>query len=98
MPTLIFRKDNLDKKLFKKKRKKNGLLSDEENLYEDESETEKIKRLKRVDYFIEREFDGKTQINISKSQAIKRAKDLVEWSGQEVLSKLDPYKARIGIN
>jgi hypothetical protein len=51
-----------------------------------------------VDYFLEREFDGKTQISIAKAQANKRAKDVIEWSVQEVLSKLDPYKARIGIN
>lgn len=94
---MIFRKNGLDNKLFKKKKKKGALLSDDENLYDDESETEKIKRLKRVDYFLEREFDGKTQIAIAKAQANKRAKDIIEWSGQEVLSKLDPYKARIGV-
>ncbi len=60
LPDSIFRKNNLDNKLFKKKKKKGGYVSDEENLNDDESETEKIKRLKRVDYFLEREFDGKT--------------------------------------
>lgn len=60
MPTIIFRKKDVDNKLFKKKKKKGGLPSDDENMYDDESETEKIKRLKRVDYFLEREFDGRT--------------------------------------
>ena len=80
MPTIIFRKNGYEDKLFKKK-KKGGLQSDDENLYDDESETEKIKRLKRVDYFLEREFDGRTQISLAKAQANKRAKDLIEWSG-----------------
>jgi hypothetical protein len=34
-----------------------------------------------VDYFLEREFDGRTQIALAKAQANKRAKDLIEWSG-----------------
>lgn len=57
---MIFRKKDIDNKLFKKKKKKGGLPSDDENMFDDESETEKIKRLKRVDYFLEREFDGRT--------------------------------------
>jgi hypothetical protein len=81
LPSVIFRKNGYDTKLFKRKRKKRGLQSYDENLFDDESEAEKLKRLKRVDYFLEREFEGKTQITLAKAQANKRAKDLIEWSG-----------------
>jgi hypothetical protein len=61
LPTLIFRQKDLDGKLFKKKKKK-GDISDEDNLFDDESDTQKKKRIRRVDYFLEREFDGLTNI------------------------------------
>jgi len=28
----------------------------------------------------------------------RRAKDIVEWSGQDVLSKMDPYKVKLAIS
>lgn len=31
-------------------------------------------------------------------QVRKRAKDIIEWSGQDVLSKMDPYKVRLAIS
>lgn len=31
-------------------------------------------------------------------QASKRPKDIVEWSGEDVLPKIDPYKAKIGVD
>lgn len=37
-------------------------------------------------------------IKQARLQVNKRAKDIVEWSGQDVLSKMDPYKVRLAVS
>ena len=55
------------------------------------------KRTRKIDYFIDRKFEGSNHISKARDIAFQRPKDTIEWSGQDVAVRLDPYKARIAI-
>jgi hypothetical protein len=55
------------------------------------------KKGRKIDYFLDRKFEGKHHIDIAKNHVFKRKKDSTEWSGQDVLSKFDPYKVNLAV-
>ena len=40
---------------------------------------------------------GLYHIDMARNSAFKRPRDTIEWSGQDVMSKFDPYKVRLAI-
>lgn len=64
----------------------------------DSDEDDRKMKKKRLDFFLDRNIDGYAIIKEARFEVNKRAKDTVEWSGQDVLSKMDPYKVRIGVD
>lgn len=49
------------------------------------------------DYFIDLAAEHQQQIIKAKNYALNKPKDNLEWSGQDVVMRLDPYKARYAI-
>jgi hypothetical protein len=80
---------------FKIRRKKPPQLID---LLSDSDDDMFKKKKKRVDFYLDREIDGFKHIAQARQQIVRRAKDIIEWSGQDVLSKMDPYKVRLAIS
>ena len=69
---------------------------DEKEIEVSDEEIEE-KKTRKIDYFLDRKFEGAYHIDIAKSQVFKRPRDWFEWSGQDVLSKFDPYKVKLAI-
>ena len=69
---------------------------DEKEIEVSDEEIEE-KKTRKIDYFLDRRFEGAYHIDIAKSQVFKRPRDWFEWSGQDVLSKFDPYKVKLAI-
>lgn len=46
---------------------------------------------------MDRPVDGNFHITLARDAAFKRHKDMVEWSGQDIMSRYDPYKARLAV-
>lgn len=55
------------------------------------------KRQRKFDYFLDRPVDGNFHISLARDAAFKRHKDLIEWSGQDIMARFDPYKARLAV-
>jgi Ion transport protein len=76
------------------RRKKPPALID---MISDSDDDEHKMKKKRIDFYLDREIDGYSMVRLAHFQTTKRAKDIVEWSGQDVLSKMDPYKVRLAV-
>jgi len=103
LPDHIVRREVVDKNLFRKK--KGGLeLKQEEGLLAleadsgDEGQPATGARRRRVDYFLEKEIIGDYHISLARDAAFARHKDTTEWSGQDIMPRFDPYKARAAID
>lgn len=99
LPDHIVHREVVDKNLFRKK--KGGLeLKQEEGLLtlEAESDGEAGARRRRVDYFLEKEVIGDYHISLARDAAFARHKDSTEWSGQDIMPRYDPYKARAAVD
>lgn len=64
---------------------------------ESEGDTFKVKQ-RKIDYFLDRPVDGNFQIGLASGSAFKRHKDHIEWSGQDIMARFDPYKARLAVD
>ena len=87
-PNEIIRKTEMDANLFKKRKKKNGEKKKEEaavafiQLSEDsQEEVREAKRTRKIDFFVDRQFEGYFHIAKSRDIAFQRPKDTIEWSG-----------------
>lgn len=69
----------------------------EEELGNGSDSDKEDKKNRKIDFFLDRQIDGVEHIRIAKMQASKRPKDIVEWSGEDVLPKIDPYKTKLGV-
>lgn len=65
---------------------------------EEESEAVAQRRSRKFDYFLDRPVDGSFHISLARSAAFSRHKDTIEWSGQDIMARFDPYKARIAVD
>ena len=105
LPDRIVRIKEIDKNLFKKKKKnpKDQPKVVEVQAYVDNvadseaEESEAVKVKKKIDYYLDRSIDGVYHISKATEQAFKRHKDELEWSGQDVVNKMDPYKVRLAV-
>lgn len=52
----------------------------------------------RYDYFLDRDLNYHTQIVQAKMVAHSRPIDNIEWSGQDIMQRFDPYKARLALD
>ena len=107
LPNRIIRKQEVDKGLFKKKKKKGVTKIEDESFGDDEGSGGEYQekggpgghsKKKKVDYFLDRHVDGNFHISIAKNAAFRRHKDTIEWSGQDIIAKFDPYKARLAVS
>lgn len=102
-PRRIIRKDKqalLNKKTMKHLKKQaekeqKGVIEEEIPSGEDDEE-EKIVPMKG-DYFLDAPIDGDYHISLAKNESHKRHKDRVEWSGQDIIPRFDPFKARVAV-
>jgi len=84
--------------IYFKQRKKEGILVVEPNPQgeqddeEDEEEPEEL-----ADDFLDRDMDCEAEIRKAKIKAGERAKNLITWSGQDVLEDFDPQLAKEAI-
>ena len=104
MPDRIIRRNEVDKQLFKKKKKRGVNKVEEESLGDDEGSGEEeeaenaaTKKSRKFDYFLDRHVDGSFHISLARDAAFKRHKDRIEWSGQDIMARFDPYKARLAV-
>lgn len=103
LPEKIIRRQEVDKNLFKKKKKREinkveeESLGDDEGSVDEEADAAAQRKSRKIDYFLDRHVDGKFHITLAKNAAFNRHKDRVEWSGQDIIVKLDPYKARLAV-
>lgn len=100
LPDHIIHREVRDKNLFRPK--KGGLeLKQEEGLLALEADSgddgQHAKR-RRVDYFLEKEIIGDYHIGLARDAAFARHKDTTEWSGQDIMPRFDPYKARAAVD
>ncbi len=99
LPDRIVRREVVDKNLFRKK--KGGLeLKQEDGLLTiaEESDNEnQHSRKRRVDYFLERQILGDYHVGLARDAAFSRHKDVTEWSGQDIMTRYDPYKTRAAV-
>jgi Ion transport protein len=91
--------------LFKKKKKQKGVAKEEESqgddegsALDDEGNPGAPKKQRKIDFFLDRPVDGNFHITLAKNSAFSRHKDTVEWSGQDIISRFDPYKARLAVS
>ena len=56
------------------------------------------KQNRKIDYYLDRKIDGIYHISQAKEVALHRHKDEVEWSGQDIMCRMDPYKVRIAVS
>ncbi|CDW83739.1 cation channel family protein [Stylonychia lemnae] len=100
LPDSIRRKDGVVTVLPNKKKKgaKKGTITHRDEDGDDElSETSEEEERLNDDYFIDRELDYYEQILKAKNAAASRPIDNIEWSGQDIMQRFDPYKARIAL-
>ena len=104
LPEKIIRIEKIDKNMFKKqKNKKKAAKAEENDLGGDEAGTDDddegitVKKQRKIDYFLDRPVDGNFHISLAQNAAFKRHHDFVEWSGQDIMSRFDPYKARLAV-
>jgi hypothetical protein len=90
--------------MFKKKKKRGinkfeeEILGDDEgSVGEEEAEALIQKRSRKFDYFLDRPVDGSFHIGLARDAAFSRHKDTIEWSGQDIMARFDPYKARLAV-
>lgn len=88
LPERIIRRQEVDKNLFKKKKKKGvpGAKQEEEPLADEgsageENEAVMVRKQRKFDYFLDRPVDGSFHIQLARKAAFKRHKDFIEWSG-----------------
>ena len=100
LPRRIVRKHEHEKAshFFKKKKAHDEESVDENEISEDEEEKEQIMNPRRADFFLEVPVDGEYHISQARTASHRRHKDRVEWSGQDVMVRFDPYKARLAVN
>lgn len=94
-PHHIYREAEPEK--FKIRGRKKKEEEEEDDQDGSDGEIVELKKNRRIDYFLDRKFEGEYHIDMAKGQAFKRPRDTIEWSGQDVMSKLDPYKMRLAI-
>jgi hypothetical protein len=98
-PEKIIRRQEVDKNLFKKRKKKETKQEEEQYIASDDSQIEhrEARKARKVDYFVDRPVDGYFHINKAREVAFQRPKDTREWSGQDIMARYDPYKARLAV-
>jgi hypothetical protein len=47
---------------------------------------------------VDRELNNQDEVAKARSSANNKKIDEIEWSGQDIMQKFDPYKARIALN
>lgn len=94
-PDQIYRDDEPMMKFKIRGRKKKE--EEEEDVDGSDGEDLDVKKARKIDYFLDRPFEGTYHISMARNAAFKRNKDFIEWSGQDVMSKYDPYKVRFAI-
>lgn len=94
-PDQIFREAEPEKFKVRGRKKKEEEEDDKEG--SDGEELEVVKKSRKIDYFLDRPFEGVYHIDMARQAAFKRPRDTIEWSGQDVMSKFDPYKVRLAI-
>lgn len=79
LPNKIYKEElKLDGKAFRTRKK----AKEEEPIEKEESEGDiEDKKKRKIDYYLDRKFDGSYHIDIAKNQAFKRPRDWFEWSG-----------------
>jgi hypothetical protein len=87
-PAEIIRRKDIDPNLMKKRRRRNqdkkkdevkddGIIDSEDS----QEEVRKARRLRKIDYFVDRPIDGYYHICKARDIAFQRPKDTIEWSG-----------------
>ncbi len=94
MPDQVYREVEPEK--FKIRGRKKKEEEEDENEGTDGEDLEAVKK-RKVDYYLDRPFEGTYHIDMARQAAFKRPRDTIEWSGQDVMSKFDPYKCRLAI-
>lgn len=82
---------------FKVRGRKKKEEEEEDKDGSDGEELEITRKTRKIDYYLDRPFEGVYHIDMARNQAFKRPRDTIEWSGQDVMSKFDPYKMRLAI-
>ena len=93
-PDQIYREVEPEKFKIRGRKKKE---EEEEDKDGSDGEDLEIRKNRKIDYFIDRPFEGTFHISLAKNAAFRRPRDTIEWSGQDVMSKFDPYKVRLAI-
>ncbi|CDW78727.1 cation channel family protein [Stylonychia lemnae] len=103
LPDVIKRKEGQEihikkkpKKNPKKKPNKNNLLLEHEE--EEVSDTSQDLDGLEDDIYIDRDFQNYDEVFKAKAEALNRKIDNVEWSGQDIMTRFDPYKAKIALD
>lgn len=102
------RNNEIDKNLFKKMKKKKtkGVLpkdladlsfGDDEMRSGSDAERALLKK-KKVDFYLDRHIDGSYHITHALRAAFRRHKDRIEWSGQDIIPRCDPFKVRLAVD
>jgi hypothetical protein len=94
LPDQVYREVEPEK--FKIRGRKKKEEEEDENEGTDGEDLEAVKK-RKVDYYLDRPFEGTYHIDMARQAAFKRPRDTIEWSGQDVMSKFDPYKCRLAI-
>ena len=96
LPDQIYKETELTAKFkIRGRKKKDEVENDKDG--SDGEELGIVRKMRKVDYFLDRKFEGLYHIDMAINSAFKRPRDTIEWSGQDVMSKFDPYKVRLAI-